>query len=402
VKSFSLFASFASLVSVSLLTPTALAEDAGADAGKSGAVGRDAGSLLDAGDGASRLPDAAPLAPPTHAVGKACTKDSDCTSGTTCMTATTDSFGTGGPAGGVCTISCSKNFQDDCNKVDTGSICASETTGKFQFCYESCEFGTLEGGATKCHDRDDMACSPSQASSSGYCAPTCRGDSDCQDGRKCEPRTGLCSLTVAGALPVGSACDPNASESNCIGTCATLSNGVATTGNSFCTERCALDRDGACGQPSSGSGTLGCVFSFNSSEGTGDVGECGQLCDCDSDCSNPGFICSTTANADKVQGRSGLCVPKLTFNGVTPGSPCDAGIPTPVTDSGASTSADASTRTDAGSDGGKSVAVSASGGCSCRTTGSGSPARAPAVLALGLGALALRRRAASKKPRRQG
>jgi MYXO-CTERM domain-containing protein len=386
LKSFRWLAISASVASALSIAPAAFAIDAGADAST------DASARFDASDGASSRRDATvPLAPPTYTVGKSCKKDGDCAAGLTCLTPDTDSLAAGGPAGGLCTVLCTTNGQDDCDRVDTASFCVSEPTGSVQFCAETCALGAVDAGVAKCHDRDDMACSPTQTGSGGYCSPTCRGDFDCGDGRVCEPRTGLCTKSLAGTLPLGSPCDPTDQVSDCVGICVPLGDGAPTKDSSFCSMNCALGREDACGKNSTTPGvTLAqCVFGFDSSERTGDVGDCGQVCDCDSDCVNPAFVCSP--NNTRVTGHAGVCVPRLTFNGVTPGTSCGAGKPKLVKDAGVTAAADA------GTDGG--TAIKATGGCSCRTT-SREPSRgAIALFGLAVATLGLRRRTCTaRKP----
>src|SRR5262249_19875965 len=93
-----------------------------------------------AGDGSTLD---APLPPPRHVVGKSCGKDADCAAGLVCLTATGNSLRSGGPAGGLCTLSCSAHSQADCNAVDTGSVCISDTDHTFSYCYELCAEGPV-------------------------------------------------------------------------------------------------------------------------------------------------------------------------------------------------------------------------------------------------------------------
>jgi len=394
VKNIGLLAMAVGIACGSSRAHAAPAEDAGAndaalDGGKRVSGPRSAADGA-ARDGATAAPDAA-LPPPTHAVGKACAKDADCASGLVCLTAATDSLGAGGPPGGLCTVSCAKNGQTDCNGVDTGSVCASDPNGNSSYCYETCAFGVAAGAAPKCHDRLDVACAPTQTGVGGICAPTCRGDFDCS-GRVCDPTTGLCANSVTGTLPVGSACDPNASTTSCIGGCETLGSGAPTRDNSFCTSTCAFGRAGGCGQSPTVSGPLpvACVFKFSATEFDGDLGECGQLCDCDSDCRNPGFVCNENALAESA-GHPGACVPRLTFDGVTAGMPCGEGSHSEMASDGGKL-ADGATPTDASSDGALTP-ISATGACSCRTAGGASQGgHGFALLVAAVGVLGLRRR----------
>ena len=59
-------------------------------------------------------------------IGKKCLQDSDCKSGLTCLTAGSDAFNPGGPAGGLCTIPCgtgdSGDPDADCTAIDKNAV----------------------------------------------------------------------------------------------------------------------------------------------------------------------------------------------------------------------------------------------------------------------------------------
>jgi MYXO-CTERM domain-containing protein len=174
------------------------------------------------------------------------------------------------------------------------------------------------------------------------------------------------------------------SSTDCIGTCSTLGTSLPTKNNSFCTTLCTIGKPGSCGEDPSASGppSAACILKFASLETEGDLGECAELCDCDSNCKNPGFICSkTTIPKGTDIGRAGACVPKLTFNGVTPGIPCPL---TGMADAAPAPAPDADLPPDAGTSpegGSGTIAASATGGCDCRA--SGGPTEGPAIPAFG-------------------
>src|SRR5690242_20719961 len=103
--------------------------DAGPDAGASredGATHGNGGILSDAAPSdAMEGGNDAGLPPPRHVVGKPCNTAADCDEGLICLNEGTNALGLGGPAGGLCTVDCRAHGQKDCNKVDTGSICAN-------------------------------------------------------------------------------------------------------------------------------------------------------------------------------------------------------------------------------------------------------------------------------------
>jgi hypothetical protein len=149
--------------------------------------------------------------------------------------------------------------------------------------------------------------------------------------------------------------------------CSTLGTSTPTKDNSLCTTLCTIGKPGSCGEDPNASGPpkAACVLKFASNETEGDLGECAELCDCDKDCTNPGFICSGAA-APKDIGRAGACVPKLTFDGVTPGIPCESSGH--VDAAPAPQSTDAGPTVDAGAPEAPAVAASATGACDCRAS----------------------------------
>jgi hypothetical protein len=242
------------MCSIFALAGPAFAADGGTDSGLTPPAD---GGVLDAtsspdGDASGRKDAFVPLPPPRHVIGKECSKDGDCADGLTCVTTSSDALGMGGPPGGLCTLDCRKNGQADCDRVDTGSVCASDQSNAIAFCYETCKVGPVSSGEHKCHDREDFACLPMRTGD-GYCTPTCRGDFDCT-GRACEPRTGLCSAATAGTLSLGTSCDPVLSSTDCIGECSTLGNSMPTKNNSFCTTLCTIGKPGSCGEELTPSG----------------------------------------------------------------------------------------------------------------------------------------------------
>ncbi|HVU03384.1 MAG TPA: MYXO-CTERM sorting domain-containing protein [Polyangiaceae bacterium] len=353
---------------------------------------RDASSTTDASD-------AAPEGP-SHLVGRSCTQDGDCATGLTCLTGASKTLGGGAPAKGLCTKDCATGGQAACDAVDRGSVCRPfDETGKVAYCYERCTPGNGQD-APKCHKRPDMACAPNPSrQTEGYCAPTCRGDFDCE-GRRCNPLTGLCVDSVEGTLTVGAACDPPVGEAGtlppnaqrCMGACLTVGS-PPSRDNSACTAVCSVGVTGACGEDPSSQrrAQAACEALFPAIEGTGDIGACVQLCDCDSDCDNPAFVC-TTLSPNSGLGRAGECV--LSGPGVqhfTCASQVDSGS-RPNGSGGAKGSGGGGNA--GGSAGAAAAPAKDDSGCGCRVGGAGSSPRDFGAFGLGVamaGLLARRR-----------
>lgn len=344
-------------------------------------------------DAATRGPDAATLPPPTGVVGKGCTKDADCATGLTCLLPSGDALGGGGPAGGICTVDCANGLQADCDAVDTGSLCVTDVAGSAFHCLEGCFIGNgVPSDAPKCHDRPDMACAPTDTGDA-FCAPTCRGDFECGS-RKCDPAGGLCTGTVAGTLATGSPCDPSATANDCRGVCMSFATTGGTKDNSQCSAICSLGMPGGCGRDpkSTARPEEACVLGVPG-EATGDFGECAQLCDCDTDCRNPKFVCLAVP-ASLNLGRAGYCTAGQDMTGAVPGIPCGAPDGGKKPGTGGSTGA-TSPDGGAGTKGAGPAKGADSGGCGCRIDGgAGNPRSGSlALLAVGLAVLARRRRA---------
>jgi MYXO-CTERM domain-containing protein len=394
-------------VTPSFGAPDASVPDSGTaphmDAGSGGAIGTDSGSpvppVLDASVDSGPV-----VSHPSIPVGKACVTAADCAAGLICIPSTSDALGGGGPPGGLCTVDCSKNGQADCDAVDPGSFCgASDADGKIAHCFETCEEGPPLGDAVKCHNRPDVACAP-DGQGNGYCAPTCRGNSDCGK-RQCNPLTGLCQDSVPGTLSTGAQCDSTAAKNDCFGgACSQYGGGDPTVDNSSCSAVCALGVPGACGtDPDPNSKQLpdaACLpLVADGLESIGDIGGCVQLCDCDTDCRNKSFVCQTVSPLSGL-GRGGLCVPGKDGTGaVVKGTACGAGSSAGGATgaggkSGTSSSGGRGTETsDAGAPAAKS---NDSSGCGCRVesnapSGSDGGRGALALAALGLALLRRRR-----------
>jgi hypothetical protein len=238
---------------------------------------------------------------------------------------------TEGPAKGYCTLSCVEDT--DCEALESGALCVVLPAGNF--CTSGCVEGS--GGVPKCHARDDVACSLAgvndttrSCTTSGdcesgelcaesvcaspvlACLPTCGGDYDCAPSQYCDFFSGYCSDTRSSGLPLGSPCDPNAASNPCNGFCLAGSTGTDGVCSALCTFNSSLT---GCGWDGTGPAENACLFTTILSTGglvaQNDVGTCGQLCDCNRDCSLSGEYCldETGGEIQSIFGRSGYCRP---------------------------------------------------------------------------------------------
>ncbi len=258
-------------------------------------------ALLDVGCGDSSGPTGRVIG--VSAFGSKCLSDGECgRAGVVCLTSTGTVLGNFGPAGGVCTRSCQTT--DDCTGIDPNASCVGLTDTQ-SFCMEGCTIGSPATTDTKCHNRPDMACAADpNAPNVPFCVPVCRGDFDCPGGRGCDPASGLCADQPSTGLPIGAACDPTATPTPCAGFCVQLDTGIG-----ICSEPCANGTD-SCGAAPGQAGPLdaACLWISDPNAGMGDLGDCGQLCDCDADCANDKLVCSPLpVDVAGFYGRAGFC-----------------------------------------------------------------------------------------------
>jgi hypothetical protein len=248
--------------------------------------------------------------PATGMVGAECHTNADCgEAALTCLTTTGRGMFNGGPAGGLCVADCAVD-SSVCATIDPSSTCV-EITGSntsAAYCLEACTIAVDPSG--KCHGREDLACDDGNSTTGdGFCRPACRNDADCGT-RVCNFGNGVCvdASAITGTLPIGSPCDPSATTDPCAGLCVALTDDDAGPG--VCGGLCTLGVVG-CGTDEDAPGTpqASCLFGFTTSDGdVGDLGLCGQLCDCDADCTAYQRVCRPF-DADEAQdvGRPGYC-----------------------------------------------------------------------------------------------
>ena len=274
------------------------------------------------------IPDAG--APRREALGAECMTDRDCPTEAFCLAAREARYYGGGPVDGVCVASCDGDpgacdafdnarcvevfagpggaGSDDASRGrddEDGGVDAGNDTEAL--CFERCHVG--EATPDKCHGRVDVACEAVSESAprDGFCRPVCAADDDCGEGRGCDVRTGAC---VAGAGVedgrLGEACVSDGGPGQCDGLCVELSEGYGVCGH-----RCVFGEGGDCAPLMSSAPRGGCVLAAEMG-GIGDVGFCGELCDCEVACGHPDAVCDGFADAELVRvfGRAGACVPE--------------------------------------------------------------------------------------------
>ena len=279
------------------------------------------GLLPDAGDSGVFKNDGSVTNSSRTPFGRACLKDADCGGGgITCVTSGSKAFDGGGPANGMCSADCSAD-QTLCARLDPNSICVLLSSAPLAaYCLQGCTAGAAQIGDEKCHARSEVACGQLQdssgnaiSSSAGACFPQCRNDVDCGT-RKCDLGSGFCkdAADVIGTLPIGSACDAGLIRDLCVGRCEALNANDAGTGPGECVGLCPLgSATEGCGNDPTGKAppAAACLFGSSASSGQGDIGFCGQLCDCKDDCQKtPGLTCRPFVAADAAAfHRPGYC-----------------------------------------------------------------------------------------------
>jgi hypothetical protein len=206
-------------------------------------------------------------------------------------------FGSGGPAGGYCTMPCTAQTVTACTGI--GGACVNlalnTTDPPAAYCMLPCNFGTME---TKCQSRSDVACTIiNQMTMQAVCLPTCSQNDQCPAGRQCDPDLAVCVDTPTGGDPLGVHCaaDPDAAAT-CAGTCIALGSGTTVTA-SFCSRRCVNGVLQGCDWVDQGVSLAGArhgVCGLSQSSASGDLGFCIELCDTLADCHDtvdPGAFC---------------------------------------------------------------------------------------------------------------
>jgi len=261
--------------------------------------------------GAGELPEATGLAAP-------CDTDDDCEGDLICLAAESNSLIDGGPANGMCTLPC--DADNPCG-VDAACILFGESG----YCMPGC---VPNDGVHDCAERPDAVCDilpvgvscDTNADCSGgtaclnatecvlpVCLPKCRADSDCPEGRFCDPGYGECVDEQPEGSALNEVCDLEAEPDACLGFCT-----ADADADPRCLETCVIGVYPACGSESLDNGTADCLLPYVG-EDVGDLGFCAGLCDCNSDCPDAGMVCVSFESIDfdpsEVRGRAGFCTP---------------------------------------------------------------------------------------------
>jgi hypothetical protein len=253
---------------------------------------------------------------------------------------------------------------DDAICVGVGATAVQGDAATPGLCFERCSLGA--SADSKCHGRARVACAPvlDDTTSGSFCRPLCSNDADCAP-KTCDPVHGVCIDGAPQNWSFGQRCDPNAGAAGaprteagtdapiedearigdtgmdaagvgdargeatgadvnagkgfdatvqgdgstsgvgvmCDGLCVRL-NGVT----SVCSRRCVFGDTSECAPATGGLRLGGCLFATQGGS-IGDVGYCGELCDCSEDCFEPAFVCDSfdDANLERTFGRKGVC-----------------------------------------------------------------------------------------------
>lgn len=237
-------------------------------------------------------------------VGAACVTNADCGGLLTCLGPDRDdpSFG-GGPAGGFCSRSCSKD--EEC--PGTNGICLKDGDSATGRCTITCTLGPPLArnyehplDPDKCQGRQNVRCEKVKNLGTAVCLPTCGSDAECGPGRACDPNRAMCVSAKSVGLPTGAACDAKTKPTTCAGLCVSFD-----VGSPLCSSPCVLGGSSRassdCGGPTEGL----CAFGPEGN-GPGDAGYCTRSCLAHSDCASSGFWCfSVPGLSDEV--GNGYC-----------------------------------------------------------------------------------------------
>ncbi|MEP7052040.1 MAG: hypothetical protein ABJB12_16865 [Pseudomonadota bacterium] len=280
-----------------------------------------------------------PVDPPSPSpeLGAACASDAECgANGLTCLGTDSDlALGLGAVPGGLCTHTCTSDAE--CQDFGSGAVCGNLAevplaldlgagTTVRRYCMAGCSLGA-PGGSSKCHAREEAACRPfapphAQRCATtkpqcpdglscfrGYCrefacGPRCNDDQECEAGRHCDPRSGLCTVGARPKTPIGTPCDPDAPSNPCEGgNCLVLFDENDVKTGSFCTQSCVI------GAPC-GNGRGACQLPrFGENFEVGDIGYCQPTCNCNAECQVAGDECVAwgDSKSEQLYSSKGVC-----------------------------------------------------------------------------------------------
>jgi hypothetical protein len=262
-------------------------------------------------------------------LGATCNKNSDCPSGAFCLDAHSKAFFGGAPPEGTCVADCSTGASA-CQHFANAVCVTTDATGSFgsapkaALCFEACSLGATS--ETKCHGRTHTACAPVEGAPAGnaFCRPLCANNDECESAA-CDPAHGVCTQDKATDRTFGLRCGPvsdSAGEHDagsdldggsdhltgpiCDGLCVQLNSAP-----SLCSRRCVFGGAHECAPASGGLRRGGCLFVATGGS-IGDLGYCGELCDCSGDCIESSFVCDPfkDSSLERAFGRRGVCTDK--------------------------------------------------------------------------------------------
>jgi hypothetical protein len=287
-------------------------DDDGSGGGILDGGSKEGGTVRDSGSGSG-----------SSQVGRACSTDAECGTDDALFCVTeddVDSFGAA-PAKGLCTKDC----LDDSECPD-GAVCS------LGFCFEGCEPGANTSTVDKCHGREEVVCTllprgdevceldgdcpvDGEVCAAGQCwmfgcQPNCGSDADCASGMFCDFDFGFCVEEEPEGKDITDSCDPGLTMDECQGFCI-ANDDTEETG--FCTAICNLGSPVGCGYTGEGQADAACLFATGlvPDPGPNDIGLCGQLCDCNDDCSVEGDLCAELGvpQLEDFWQRKGYCRP---------------------------------------------------------------------------------------------
>jgi hypothetical protein len=324
--------------------------DGGADQGGAGGskpIGR-GGAAVVGGTGGIGTGGTEPGVSPTK-LGRACMADADCADakapGLKCIT--DDTLGDGAPPGGLCTLPCNPQSQEDeCGAVGPGALCfpfsippdgEEPTEG---YCVEGCAFGEPEIGVAKCHNRVDFSCNPALLGNTEEpcvdegdcnageictndtchvvfpaCLPSCRGDIDCAEGTYCDQSflAGLCVDEKPTGKALGEPCTVPAENEpsepdECLGFCQRDAEGSSA---GHCVTNCSLLNQCAWNSETEKfDGACLYVSALDPNGAEGDFGFCMPACNCTDECQDETLRCIVDGQELPPSFKGpGLCFP---------------------------------------------------------------------------------------------
>ena len=253
-------------------------------------------------------------------LGGPCQNDGDCVKDAFCLDPDDDRLYGGGPPQGTCAATCSSS--DDCDPFEDAvcvDVTADPSSEPTKLCLPRCRIGAPDDPGEKCDGRAEVACSPAEGESSvAFCRPLCTSHEDCPN-RFCDPRYGVCRDQEIRDTTFGLLCGATDDSdggtapepTTCAGPCVQINDAPQ-----ICSRACTFGNPDECA-PASGDQRRGaCIYALEGG-GIGDLGYCGELCDCSDDCLEPTFLCDAfaDANLEGAFGRQGVCTdPSLLVN----------------------------------------------------------------------------------------